>query len=221
MKMNNLFEYSENTGLQVRRAEPLEARLFVEQHHYAKGVSRGSIKYGLYKDGNLVGVCAFGIPTSEATRATVFGNELRDSVMELHRLAILDDMPTNTGSWFIARALRELKKDRPITNAVLSYSDPTEGHLGVVYQACNALYLGVTQAAISFIDTNGRLRPRRSKKYGNISQEMAKEFGWTLSRRLGKHKYVFLLPNNRKHKKELMKLLKPKVLPYPKKEKNE
>lgn len=218
--MSTLFEYSNSTGLEVRKAEPLEARLFVEKHHYAKGVNRGSIKYGLYLNGKLVGICAFGIPTSEATRATVFGHDLRDTVMELHRLAILDEMPTNTGSWFIVRALRQLKKDRPKTNAVLSYSDPTEGHLGVVYQACNALYCGKTDAAVSYRDTTGRLRPRRNKIYGNISQEMAKQMGWTLSRRLGKHRYLFLVPDNKKHKKELLNLLRLRVLPYPKKENN-
>lgn len=111
---------------------------------------------------------------------------------ELHRLVVLDGTPTNTESWFIARAFEGLREYRPRIRAVLSFADSTEGHSGVIYQATNAVYSGMTGRATFYRDTEGRLRHPRQSGH-NVTLAEAAERGWTPEVREAKHRYVFFI----------------------------
>jgi len=123
----------------------------------------------------------------------------------LHRLHILDVTPRNTESWFISRCLKELKKIKPKIWAVLSFADKTEGHEGIIYKATNAYRLGSTGRAKFYIDQEGRLRHPRQNGV-NITESTAAEIGWKTVMRDAKNRYMWLLPDNKRHKKELLKL---------------
>lgn len=199
----------------VDKVPTKEGKEFVKQHHYSHGIHNGPMTYGLFKGMDLIGVCAFANPCSEAVCASVFGVEYKRSVTELHRLVIIDDTPKNTESWFIVRALKMLKKDRPNYNAVLSFADATEGHLGVIYQATNAIYTGTSGKATFFLDQTGRLRhPRQNGS--NITKEEAVLRNWKPVKREGKHRYLYVLANGQKHRKTLLQQLQLPSLPYPK-----
>jgi len=200
------------------RGEKLQASIgkeFVKKYHYSHGIHNGPMCYGLFNKDELIGVCAFATPSSENVCASVFGVEYKRSVTELHRLVLLDEAPKNSESWFIVRALKKLKEDRPYYDAVLSFADATEGHRGVIYQATNAIYSGTSGKATFFLDQTGRLRHPRQNGI-NITKEEAESRGWKPVKREGKHRYLYLLPNDRIHKKELLKRLLLKPLPYPK-----
>jgi hypothetical protein len=171
--------------------------------------------YGLFKNNELIGVCAFATPSSENVCSSVFGKEFKRSVTELHRLVLLDWVPKNSESWFIVRALKALKKDRPYYNAVLSFADTTEGHIGIIYQATNAMYCGTSGKATFYLDNTNRLRHPRQNGV-NITKEKALTLGWKPVKRNGKHRYLYLLPDDKKHLKELKKMLLLETLPYPK-----
>jgi hypothetical protein len=193
----------------------LIGKRFIIQNHYSKGVHNGPMCFGLLKNGNLVGVCAFASPSSENVRSSIFGEKYKDSVTELHRLVLLDEVPKNAESFFIVRALRELKKLRPYYKAVISFADPTQNHLGIIYQATNALFCGVSSPATFFLDETGRLRhPRQNGR--NISGEEAKDLGWVATKRQGKYRYVYLLPENKSDLRVLKSLFKLESYPYPK-----
>ena len=119
----------------------------------------------------------------------------------------MDVTPKNTESWFIARCLKELKKDKPHIKAVISFSDSTEGHDRVVYKATNAYRLGTTSKATFYIDENGRLRHPRQNGV-NVSKEMASQLGWTPVKRGAKNRYLYLLAQNKSERKRLIKLCK-------------
>lgn len=165
---------------------------FIRKHHYTHGCHNGPMCYGLFDEGELIGVLAFATPASENVRASVFGAEHKDAVTELHRLVILDGTPTNTESWFISRALAWLHEHRPAIRGVLSFADASEGHQGTIYQATNALYCGTTAKARFWRDQNGRLRHPRQNGV-NISPKVAQERGWTAERRASKYRYLFLI----------------------------
>jgi len=192
-----------------------EAKPFVKEHHYSHGIHNGPMCYGLFERLELVGVCAFATPCSENVCASVFGAEDKRSVTELHRLVLLDRMPKNTESWFISRALKQLKHDRPYYHAVLSFADATQGHVGTIYQATNAIYAGMSGKATFYLDETGRLRHPRQNGV-NITAEIALRRGWRPTKRAGKHRYLFLLPDNKRHKRELLKKLLLPQLNYPK-----
>jgi hypothetical protein len=192
----------------------------VIEHHYSHGIHNGPMCFGLFDSQGLVGVCAFATPSSENVRASIFGADHKQGVTELHRLVLLDEVPKNAESFFIVRALKELKKQRPYYNAVISFADATQNHLGIIYQATNALYCGTSSPATFYLDETGRLRHPRQNGV-NITADEAKKRGWVATKREGKHRYIYLLPDNRTHLKELKSLFKLKTMPYPKGATNE
>lgn len=197
-----------------------EGKEFVKKHHYSHGIHNGPMCYGMFtKQGRLVGVCAFATPSSENVCASIFGPEHKRSVTELHRLVLLDEVPKNSESWFIVRALKLLKKDRPYYKAVISFADATQGHIGTIYQATNAIYTGTSGKATFYLDQDGRLRHPRQNGV-NITPEVATLRGWKPVKREGKHRYIYLLGN--KSEKKWAKshlLLQPK--PYVKSSNND
>lgn len=201
-------------GLRVEKVAASIAKPFVREHHYSHGIHNGPMTYGLFDAEELIGVLAFATPSSEAVCSSVFGDEKKRSVTELHRLVLLDRVPKNAESFFISRALKLLKFDRPYYKAVLSFADSTQGHVGTIYQACNALYCGTTASATFYLDADGRLRHPRQNGV-NITRDMAKEKGWSPVRRGAKHRYLFLLPQSKAEAKVLRKELLLDVMPYP------
>lgn len=184
---------SDNFKFEIKLIPAKLAKEYIHQYHYSKGSHNGPFpNYGLYHNDRLIGVLMFATPCSENVRSSVFGKDYKDSVIELHRLHIQDGTPKNTESWFISRCLRQLLKDRPQTMAVISFADPTEGHSGTIYKATNFGYYGLSSPAKFYKDQSGRLRhPRQAGK--NITLKQAKEWGWELCPRMGKHRYIFLL----------------------------
>lgn len=192
----------------IKRIPCKEAKEYIKKNHYSHGCHNGpSPCYGLFDNENLIGCLMFATPCSENVRASIFGEEHKDWVIELHRLHILDCTPKNTESWFISRCLKLLKQDKPQIKAVLSFSDMTEGHTGIIYKATNAYRLGTTGKAKFYRDKDGRLRhPRQSGV--NITEQMAKEKGWTPEIREAKNRYLYILANSKVEKKHLIKMCK-------------
>jgi hypothetical protein len=93
---------------------------------------------GLYRDEEPVGVIVFSLPPPETF--VRYGGE----TWELGRLWVRDEEPRNTESWFIARAVRYVKRFHRQVVALVSYADPSVGHEGVIYQASNWISDGRT-----------------------------------------------------------------------------
>jgi len=180
-------------------------REFIKQNHYTKTVGSACILHGLFLSeyDELVGCIAYHSPISENVRKSVFGEDMKDFVIELQRLVTLDECPKNTESYFISRSLNKLKAETNY-NAVISFADSTEGHVGKVYQASNFIYTGMTEKKKFYRKPNGELKaPRISSE--NISEKEAIERGWKVEKRESKYKYIFLLENNGLTKTELKK----------------
>lgn len=203
----------------VRRVPASIGKEFVREHHYSKGIHNGPMTWGMYRrlTDELVGVIAFATPCSENVRASVFGPAFKHHVTELHRLVLLDHVEHNAESWFIARGLQGLKDERPNYWAVVSFADATQGHIGTIYQATNAIYYGASGKATFYRDADGRLRHPRQNGV-NITTEAAAQRGWTPEKRDGKHRYCFLLPDSRRHRHQMQELLRLSRVPYPKPE---
>ena len=197
---------------EIRRIDAKIAKEYIKKNHYTHGCHNGpSPCYGLFDSGKLIGVLMFATPCSENVRASVFGESYKDSVIELHRLHILDCTPKNTESWFISRCLKLLKYDKPRIKAVISFSDSTEGHTGIIYKATNAYFIGKTGNAIFYRDKAGRLHhPHNNGK--NITKEYAKEIGWIPEKRFSKNRYLYLIAKSKTEKKDLLKMCKYDVL---------
>jgi hypothetical protein len=202
---------------QVRPVSFDDAQSFVEEHHYARGMHNGPTAcFGLFDHTFLLGVCVFATPCSEAVRASLFGAAHKSRVTELHRIVLLDWVPPNAESFFIARALNRLKHARPDLWGVVSYADTTFGHIGTIYQASNAFWCGYAPGATVYRDQTGRLRHRRQCGK-NISLAEAFSRGWEVIRGKKKARYVLHLPDDRRHKRHLTEAFQITIQrPYPK-----
>lgn len=202
---------------EIKKVPSKVGKDYIRSNHYSKSCHNGpSPCYGLFREGDMVGCLCFATPCSENVRSSVFGREYKNHVTELHRLFVVDDTPNNTESWFISRCLKLLKVDKPQIWAVLTFADSTEGHTGIIYRATNAWFCGMTTKATFYLDPEGRLRHPRQNGV-NISVDDAITRGWCPVKRLSKYRYLYLLPDSRKHKKELLGLCKYKPIPYPNK----
>lgn len=128
------------------------AKRFVVEHHYSGSYPIAMERIGLYRGTTLVGVCIFSIPINNSIVQRYTGLSAAEGT-ELGRFVLLDEVPYNAESYFLAGAFKALKKLRSNVSAVVAYSDPMPratsageiilpGHIGIAYQASNALYLG-------------------------------------------------------------------------------
>lgn len=126
------------------------AKGFVLNHHYSSAYPAARRRFGLFRGSNLVGVAVFSHPCNERTITNVFGCEKAIDGLELGRFVLLDSVPANGESWFLARCREILKPDYV---GVVSFSDDMPrtaeggevifpGHIGTIYQASNAAFLG-------------------------------------------------------------------------------
>ena len=154
------------------------ARDFVVMHHYAASMPAARLRVGLYRSRSrwftpeLVGVAVFSVPMSQAVIPAWTGLGPAHGV-ELGRLVLLDDVPANGESWFVARAFRAVEAELPDVQAVVSFADPlaraasggqtiTPGHVGTVYQALNARHTGRTRARWLTLGPDGRVVSERA-----------------------------------------------------------
>lgn len=122
------------------------ARAFIAQHHYLPSYPAARVAVGLFgRNAALEGIAVFAVPTTNAviTKHTGFEDAERGCV--LARLILTDAVPQNGESFFVARAFRHLRRERPTIDAVVSYSDPGAGHIGRVYCALSAAHRAVTR----------------------------------------------------------------------------
>lgn len=142
---------------------------FIEQHHYSGSYVAALARYGLYDlagEGTpLVGVAVLSNPTNVAVLENPFPDlEPYAESAELGRLVLLDEVPANAESFFVAEMFRMAA--RRGFRGVVSHSDPNPrydddsvmtmpGHLGIVYQALNARYTGTTGRATAHVFPDG------------------------------------------------------------------
>jgi len=93
--------------MKVRPIQNYETNTWILNKHYAKRMPVISYAFGLYDEGNLVGICTFGSPPSPSLCTGVCGEEHKDKVLELNRL-ILDTEKPNSASILVSHSLKML-----------------------------------------------------------------------------------------------------------------
>lgn len=148
------------------------ARPFVVQHHYSGTYPAARLAVGLFRRRELVGAAVFSVPMNEKAIPAWTGVDSASGT-ELGRLVLLDEVAGNGESWFIARAFRALRREKPALEAVLSYADPVPrlnahgsvvkpGHVGTIYQALSARYGGRARARTDYFTPWGEHVSRRA-----------------------------------------------------------
>lgn len=146
------------------------AKRFVCAHHYSGRYPAARFRFGLYHGGELVGVAVYSQPVRDEVISNVFPGIERAAGAELGRFVLLDSVPGNGETWFLARTF-ELLRGR--VAGVVSFADPmprraldgrlvVPGHVGTIYQAHNARYLGRGRADTLKLLPDGTAFSRRA-----------------------------------------------------------
>lgn len=147
------------------------ARAFVERHHYSGTYPAARARVGLYRRGELAGVAVFSHPCNDRVLTSVFPALAPAAAVELGRFVLLDEVPANGETWFLARCW-ELLRARGL-RGVVSFSDPVPredlhgrrvfpGHVGTIYQAANARHLGRGTAQLLHLLPDATVFSRRA-----------------------------------------------------------
>ena len=196
-------------------------------------------RFGLYRHDQLVELRSLPIRSTIGPSRTVSDCPAIEGA-ELGRLVLLDDVPGNGESWFVAECLRRLR--RVGLAGVVSFSDPvprasltgvtvTPGHIGTVYQALNAAYLGRSSPRTLRLLADGTILSDRTLQKlrsgepgtrairlslgisdGDLTREALDEILQTSTRPLkhpGNHRYAWALATAARR-------ALPRSLPYPK-----
>lgn len=161
------------------------ARAFVTRHHYSRSYPAARERIALREraSGAIVGVAIFSQPVRDASLDCLPGERVAKVV--LGRLVLLDHVRANGESWFIARCFEHLRREGYV--GVVSFSDPfarertdgagervvLAGHVGTIYQATNAVYLGQAHPDTIHLLPDATTLDRRS-----IVKLRKRERGW-------------------------------------------
>ncbi len=119
--------WPETDGFHVGTIE--EANPLLREHHYLGPVEWGWVVCQ-WKDGEVVGAMVWKNPTSRHLPSD-------GSWLELSRWCLTPSGGKNAGSRMHAYAVRKIRELYPAVTTLVSYSDPSVGHTGSLYKACN------------------------------------------------------------------------------------
>jgi len=128
-------------------------------HHYLQSCPPGFIFVLEFTEGReLVGAMLLGRPAPKEYDA--------DIILQLHRVYFVDEAPKNTESHGLAMMRRYVRTWLPGIRLLLSYSDPTEGHKGTIYDADGWARFGMTKEVWGYgwKSREGRRDQKCSKK---------------------------------------------------------
>jgi hypothetical protein len=197
---------------QVKEIPTRIAQTIIVREHYLHRKAPCSKAFGLFDEAsNLLGVVMYGTPSSAPLRSGIAGASEANNVIELTRLWVDDRAPKNGESFLIGRSVKQAGKE-----IVVSFADTGQNHLGIVYQATNWLYTGLSAKRTDWhVEGENKHGQTWADKY--TAAEMRETFGekFVLLPRSRKHRYIFL-NGSKSRKKELLALLRYSVEPYPK-----
>lgn len=124
---------------------------FILNIHYAKRKPSISFVYGLYDNEELIGICSFGMPPSPILAESIIGKKDKKLVIELNRL-VLKYNRKNEASYLVGKSINLLPKPK----IIVSFADENQNHKGIVYQATNFIYTGITKNNYQYVDKNNK-----------------------------------------------------------------
>lgn len=176
---------------------------YVVHFHYLHRKCPCSFAFGLFLNNEIKGVICYGTPSSAPLRSGICGKDEKNNVIELTRLWVSDDVPKNGESFLIGNTLKRVNKE-----IIVSFAEIEQGHMGIVYQATNWIYTGLSAKRTNWtIDGIDKHCQTIADKY--TSKELKEIYGadFRLVERPRKHRYIYFNCSKGKKRFLLKKLL--------------
>lgn len=182
------------------------AKYACENWHYSKCIPKSKLlKLGVWEDNKFIGVVIFGVGAT-ATLVKQYGLDMNEGC-ELVRIALNNHK--NTVTRIVSICLKFLKKSNPKIRLVVSFADPSEGHVGGIYQGGGWLYTGKSNNC-AFPIINGKKTHSRTLslmiRSGKVKDRKS------IPHIMTEGKYRYLMPLDAAMRKQIEPLAKP----YPK-----
>ena len=191
--------------MRVAKANAKAIEYACKQFHYSKSVPTVQFAYNVYNDTDeWCGCIVFGGGANN-NLPKAFGKNAGE-VLELERVALNGKQEYTSKA--VAMALKQLHKDDPLCQMVVSYSDHRQRHLGTIYQATNWIYLGLTITSDTQYFYNGKWTHERTIN----SRKNRDELKRTLPKRENSNKFKYVFCFDKRERKKYMAI----ALPYPK-----
>jgi hypothetical protein len=235
-------DYCEVDRVSVALINKNIAKDMIVTHHYTHAWTACRYSIGIYyrmdvadQFGNydkLIGVAVYGFPVGARAPTSICEGLTKDNVLELTRLFVHDGYGSNIESNALSKTFQWIKENDENIKVLISYADNGQGHLGGIYQATNWLYQG-TNTDIALMPNFGISIQNNPYKWihsrtvfsmwgsGNLEhlkREIGKDGYKEFWRREEppKHRYIQILAQNKRERRDLMKRLKHEIKPYPK-----
>lgn len=194
---------------------------FMKEFEHLGNVGLGVWHWGLKFNKSLASVVSYGTTCFSPKRSWLgyIARETGCSIIQLCRGGSAPWAPKGTATRLISQANREMYRVKgPIM--IVAYANQELSEIGTIYQACNAIYTGLTEpkGQANYI-INGRIltgwqvrKLYSTRDRTRLSQVDPHLQVLPLNK---KHRYI-MLAGSRTKKRRLKKLLEPFILSYPK-----
>ena len=186
----------------IKKISHREAKYFISNNHYSKGCSNTSVfAFGLFKKQDtlkIIGVSLWmNAPCGVAKKYTntyINKKPQMNTVLTLSRFVLINDLPKNAASYFLAQCIKRIQKLH-FYDCLVTYADTRQNHIGTIYKASNWLADGYTYGCTIWIDEKGTLISPKSwygrkklthndlnNKYTNIGKSKKYRFIYRLKK---------------------------------------
>lgn len=133
--------------IEITDADKNTVAQFVQAHYLHKfptGIKKIFAVNHKQQDGSkkMIGMAMYGSPFMTVTKFLEPAGIKLQETLELKRLFIDDVGIKNIESFVIGQTLAKIRKEMPEIRIVFTFADEKAGHVGAIYQATNAIYLG-------------------------------------------------------------------------------
>lgn len=191
--------------MRIARANTKAINYACKNFHYSKSIPAVQYGYNVYNDNDeWCGVILYGGGANNNMPKS-FGKNAGE-VLELVRVALNGKQETTSKA--VAMSLKQLHKENPLCEIVVSYADHRQKHLGTIYQATNWIYVGKTITSDTQYFYKGKWTHERTIN----AQKNKEQLKATLPKRENSNKFKYVFCFNKRERKEYLKI----ALPYPK-----
>ena len=213
----------------IKQIDYQTAKKIILEYEWLGTMGTTQLHFGIFFDGNCAGVVCYGyfqamnVNSGGHPYAPYVGVKYAKNGIQLSRGACVHWCHKHTGSKLIGTTLRLMNEKG--YKYVIAFSDPEAGEIGTLYQATNWYYLGAgvtkhynihfKQNDRIYLDARDLWKKHQLAGKQKIEEWLKDKSGLYVKVSKPKSRYIYLL-GTKKEKKEMMKTLKDKIKPYPK-----
>ena len=197
------------------------AKKMIEKYHYSNSCPNLKFAFAFKYKGDIKNIIAYTSPIGRLVCQEIYENGDYDNTLELIRMISIEPKPKNLESYCIHKTFEYIKKNMPHYKIIVSMADNSVGHHGYCYQASGFTYYGQSSKHKEHYIDGKRIHERtlfaqyQTTKYQELKEILGERYVCKEQEQT-KSRYYYIIAQNKKEKKEILKGIKVKSLPFPK-----